>query len=119
MEDNITIIDPQDPIASGKTPIKRIIAHMLKKAGKGELFVEAMGKKMRYDAYLALMLWDAATTGQMYFADGRVMIIDDPKIWLEIVKFMSVHIDGPAVMENNFTGVNIFKVYQNIDESKV
>jgi hypothetical protein len=101
------------------TPIRRIISHQLKKAGRGDLFVEAMEKKMRYDAYLALMVWDAITTGQMYFADGTIMKISEFKEWLDLVKFVSVHLDGPAVIENKFQGINIFKIYNNIDESKV
>ena len=114
----IEILPPSTPTVA-RPPIKRVLAHMFKKAGRGELLVEAMGKKMRYDAYLAIMLWDAATTGTMYFADGTIVKISEFKEWLDLVKFMSQHMDGPAVNETNFNGVNIFKVYQGIDESKV
>lgn len=117
--DEIEIITPRPPSTAPKPPIKRIIAHQLKRAGRGELFVEAMGKKMRFDAYLALMLWDAATTGTMYFADGTMIKITEFKEWLDLVKFMAQHLDGPAVNETNFNGINVFKVYQGIDEDKI
>lgn len=122
--ENMEIIplNPEQKQAAPATldqPIKRILASMMKKAGAGDLFVEAMGKKMRYDEYLSLMLWDAATTGLMYFADGTIVRITEFKEWLDLVKFMAQHMDGPAVVENTFNGVNIFKVYSNIDDSKV
>lgn len=106
-------------VADVPAPVKRVLADLLKKAGQGELLVEAMGKKMRYDHYLALMLWDAVTTGEFYFADGRHLQIQETKEWLEIVKFLMVHIDGPAVQDNTFNGINVFKVYQGIDTDRV
>lgn len=116
----MTILPPNSNSPTvARPPIKRILAHMIKKAGRGELFVEAMGKKMRYDAYLSIMLWDAITTGMMYFADGTQMRIEDFKDWLDLTKFVAQHIDGPMVHDVNFNNINIYKVYQGIDESKV
>jgi len=91
----------------------------MKKAGRGELFVESMGKKMPYQNYLAIQLWDAITTGEFLFADGTHMKIEAFKDWLDLVKFVAQHLDGPAVNEQNFIGINVYKVYQGIDESKV
>lgn len=114
------IPQPQrSPDAITDIPVRRRLAALLAKAGEGELFVEAMNKKMRYDEYFALMLWDAVTTGMMYFADGTIVKIDQFKDWLDLIKFLTVHLDGPAIQENKFQGINIFKVYNNIDESRV
>jgi hypothetical protein len=105
--------------APGKPPIRRIIAHYMKLAGKENVDVQAMGKRMSYRKYLGIMLWDAATMGEMYFADGTKVQITDFKDWLDLVKYMSNHMDGPAVQDATFVGVNVFKVYSGIDDSKV
>lgn len=65
------------------------------------------------------MLWDAVTTGEFLFADGTIVKIDSVKDWFELVRFISSHVDGPAVQENNLTQVNIYKVYNGIDESRI
>jgi hypothetical protein len=119
MEDNMEVITARPPLAAARQPIRRIIAHMLRKAGASKLIVDAMGKDMRHDAYLAIMLWDLVTTGEAYFADGKKLKIEDPKDWLDIVKFMSAHIDGPQVHEGPTLNVNVYKVYTNVEEDRV
>ena len=114
---DMQIIQPAAP--GGKQPPKRILAALLKQAGREEVVIAAMGKKMSYREYLAIMIWDIVTTGMMYFADGRMVQVDDFGDWLDAVKFLANHLDGPVVQGNQFTGVNIFKVYQGIDEDKV
>jgi hypothetical protein len=98
---------------------KRVIAKVMREAGETELFVSAMETKMPYMRYLAIMLWDAVTMGEFYLADGRKIQITEFGDWLDLVKFMAQHVDGPAVIENNFIGNNIYKIYQGIDDSKV
>jgi hypothetical protein len=44
---------------------------------------------------LARLLWQIATTGKAKFPDGTELIVG-PKDWLETVKWLYVHIDGPA-----------------------
>jgi hypothetical protein len=99
---------------------KRKLAELFSLAGSGDLFVAPMGKTMRYDRYLALMLWDAVTAGEFYFADGTIMRVGDFKEWLDLVKFMTNHMDGPALLEqNNLTQVNVYKIYTGIDDSRL
>ena len=113
---------PEKPLAPlPKSQIKRLIAHTIRKAGRQELYVECMNKKMPYKDYLAIMLWDAVTMGEFFTADGRKMQVNEFKDWLDLVKFVSQHIDGPAIIENNSMtqNINVYKIYNNIDESKV
>jgi hypothetical protein len=112
-------IMPLKPIQAPREEIKRTIAHLIREAGKGDLFVEAMAKNMPYQNYLAIMLWDAVTEGEFLLADGRKIQISEFKDWLDLVKFMAQHVDGPAIIENNFVGINVYKIYQGIDEDKV
>lgn len=106
-------------IQAPKEEVKRMIAHLIREAGKGDLFVEAMETKMPYARYLAIMLWDAVTMGEFLLADGRKIQITEFKDWLDLVKFMAQHTDGPAVIENTFVGVNVYKIYSGIDEDRV
>jgi hypothetical protein len=116
----LEVIPPSSAPALPRNTIKRKLAYLLAKAGRGELYVEAMEKKMRYDNYFAIMIWDLATTGEAYFADGTQLKITEVKEWLDLVKFMAVHMDGPAVLEQNVANqINVYKIYTNIDESKL
>jgi hypothetical protein len=44
---------------------------------------------------LARLLWEIATTGRAKFPDGTELEVG-PKDWLETVKWLYAHIDGPA-----------------------
>ena len=48
--------------------------------------------------YIARALWELATTGRVTLPDGTVWVVD-PKDWLDTVKWLYVHIDGPAKTE--------------------
>lgn len=66
------------------------------------------------------MLWEAMVEGEMHFASGIVVDLkEEPKLWLEIVKFVAAHLDGSAGLTANFNSVNVFKVYQGIDDSRI
>lgn len=113
--DDLEVIQP--PISSIES--KRLIAELIRSVGKRDLFVAPMGEKMPYAEYLAVMLWDAVTEGKFIFANGDTFVMEDYDQWLKTVRFLSQHLDGGANLEVNTLGVNIFKVYLGIDESKV
>lgn len=115
----LTVMPPRDPTVA-RQPIRRILAHYIKKAGKQDLVVDAYGKKMKYAEWLSIMIWDALTTGVMYFADGTMIKIEEFKDWLDLTKFVAQHLDGPmSVNDLTVNNINIYKVYTGIDESKV
>lgn len=48
--------------------------------------------------FIAQALWELATTGRVTLPDGTAWTVE-PKDWLETVKWLYVHIDGPAKAE--------------------
>jgi hypothetical protein len=98
---------------------QRMIAELLRSAGSGEIWADSLGKKVSQSAYFSLMLWDAVTEGMLRFSDGRTLVIDNVADWVQIVKFLSVHIDGPATQGNTFNNINLYKVYNGIDINRV
>ena len=121
---DIDIYTPTDtdlidaPGADPNVGVKRMIADALRKAGTKEMYVAAIGKKVPYKDYLAMMLWDVVTNGEFLFADGAKITISDYAEWLSTVKFLSNHLDGNAGSDVN-VGVNVFKVYMGIDTDRV
>lgn len=122
MANDIQIIDPpnQNQIVTPDTISKRLVAEAMRRASSHEFYAESVAKNISYADYMAMMIWDLATEGSLMFADGTILklTIDDLKIWLDTVKFIASHLDGP-VQTNTFQGVNIFKVYTGIDDSRV
>lgn len=58
------------------------------------VLVEHGGKKLAGGELVALLLWEIATTGTAKFPDGTELIVG-PRDWLETVKWLYAHIDGP------------------------
>lgn len=56
------------------------------------------GKPMSGKRFIARALWELATSGRVTMPDGAVWTVD-PKDWLDTVKWLYVHIDGPAKTE--------------------
>lgn len=52
------------------------------------------GKQVAGGELLAQLLWEIATTGKARFPDGTELIVG-PRDWLEMVKWLYSHIDGP------------------------
>jgi hypothetical protein len=114
------MLETISPQPTPRMTIKRKLAYLLSRAGKGEMYADSLEQKIRYDKYLALMLWDLITHGEAYFAGGEMIKITEIKEWTELVKFLAVHMDGPAVLEQtNNTQINVYKIYSNIDESRL
>jgi hypothetical protein len=109
-----------DDIIDAPVGVKRLIAEALRQQGLREVYYTPDGQKHTYIDTIALMIWDAATEGEIKFADGTVLTVnDDAKAWTDVVKFLTNFLDGPVGTSNNIGQVNVFKVYQGIDPDKV
>jgi len=114
-----TILDPNDRSISDVT--RRMLADAFRDQGLQEVvYFPDGGRKMSYASALSKMIWQALVEGEMYFADGTVVKVSgEMKQWIEILKFVSTHIDGAAGTNNSVGQVNIFKVYKGIDTDRV
>lgn len=102
-------------------PSKRTIADTIRNGAFASLVSFADGARETTNVqYLAKMLWDAAVEGMATFADGSFIDLrEDPRLWLDLIKFLANHLDGAASLTANFNGVNVFKVYQGIDTDRL
>jgi hypothetical protein len=94
---------------TGRPPKSRALAEILAKAGSRKVTVA--GKAISGKEAMAQMLWTVATTGRVTLADGREITADGGG-WLDVVKFIYTHIDGPAKAEvgQEHTGEVVLKV---------
>jgi hypothetical protein len=76
-------------------------------------------KRIRKDKFFARMIWDLVTEGQTYFSSGEVLKIRSMEQWTELVKLLTNHVDGPVQKDGITNNINVFKVYNGIDESRV
>lgn len=104
--------------AASRAP-KRKLASQLHRQLRKRILAAPLGKTVSREQYLAKMLTDLATNYQTQTLEGDVIKIGDMREWIEIIKFIHTHIDGPVGTDNTFNGVNIFKVYAGIDMDKV
>lgn len=100
------------------TPHHRELAGLISQKGADELYADSIAAKIPFKEYMAMMLWEFITEGKMTFAGGTFIVCDDYNQWLSTVKFVTSHLDGPARSDIQ-VGVNVFKVYMNIDEERV
>jgi len=61
------------------------------------------GKRMSGKRFLAVALWELVTTGKVTMPDGTAWTVE-PRDWLETVKWLYVHIDGPAKQAHELSG---------------
>ncbi|HEV2863045.1 MAG TPA: DUF5681 domain-containing protein [Pyrinomonadaceae bacterium] len=78
---------------NGRPPKFRALTDLLSLRGDAQVTLD--GEKLSGGELLARLLWQIATTGKAKFPDGTELIVG-PKDWLETVKWLYVHIDGPA-----------------------
>lgn len=99
-----------------------MIADALRVAGLRTVLTVDNKKKTYYDA-LADMIWQGVVEGEIIFSEGDVIKIPDlkegAKVWLDMVKFLSGHLDGSVGNGNQYNTMNVYKVYQGIDVDKV
>lgn len=96
----------------------RQLAILLEGALQQRVFISSNQKKLAKGYHMAQMLADLVVNMQAQTAAGVVIAIDNRQ-WLDIVKFVHAHLDGPASQQPQFSGVNVFKVYAGIDPDKV
>jgi len=97
--------------------IRRKIAEVISQTGDTTLFDQTTGKSMSYYRFLATQIWSLVVEGELIFADGKHMAIEDIDQWMNALKFLAGHIDGPV--KDTSVGVNIYKVYVGVDENRV
>lgn len=83
---------------AGRKPNTRPMAEILRRVGGRR--VDGKANRQR----LGEMMWQLATFGYVEFAEGDRMEAKELPDWFDAVKFIYVHIDGPAKSE---TDVNL------------
>lgn len=124
MDNQIEILQPNEMInpnmTQGESSVKRIVAEAIRQAGQKELFSSYTNKNQTYAEFLALMLYDGVVEGVVTFADGTSMAVNEaPTEWLALVKFLASHSEGGVNQNAQFNGVNVFKIYRGIDDSRI
>lgn len=115
------LANPQDAkqvLGNAKKVPRRVLAAQLSSSLRKTTFRTSRGKKIGRGRQLADMITELAINRQTTSADGTVIEIDD-KQWLELVKFVYAHIDGPSGNEPVGGPVAIFKVYAGFDVDRV
>lgn len=120
MSDKQEIVTTNEP-QKDDSSVRRIIAEELRIRGNRQVYVEADGgSRVSYANWLATMVWDGVTEGIVTFSDGSMLDIrQDPKQWLDLVKFLASHLDGSPSVGAQFNGVNVFKIYRGIDADRL
>lgn len=77
----------------GRPPKSRVMTALLERAG-ARMVTMPDGKRMAGRRFLALALWELATEAQVTLLDGIVRKVGLAD-WLEAVKWLYSHIDGP------------------------
>jgi len=115
--DPTTQIVPLEDIVTSR----RVIADAIRDGAYTRLIAYADGLKETTNVdFLAETLWNAAVNGQVHFADGKIIhLVEEPKLWMELVKFLAGHIDGGVTVNSNNNTKNVFKIYMGIDPDKV
>ena len=82
---------------NGRPPKHRALTEILRKRGSRTI-EDVDGKRRSGNRVVARLMWDGASTGRIQFPDGRTLTLK-LNDWLDLVKFLHVHIDGPAKAE--------------------
>jgi len=115
-DDELEIISNREvipvPEVNPDDAVKRIIAEAMRHGGIKKFLPDADPRKeVTYAEWLSTMVWDGVTQGQIVFADGTPMKInDDPKTWMVLVKFLAGHLDG-AVNPNSPEEILIYSKF--------
>jgi len=116
MTENTTeIITAPDIVAS----IKRIVAESLARQAEVAIpYYPNAGAMIKSKDVLATILWDIATNGSAFYADGTEIRPESYSDWLSTVKYIASHLDGPVAGEDGM-GTNVFKVYVGVKVDQV
>lgn len=92
----------------GRPPKSRALTAILETAGSRT--VEVDGKRVPAKRLMASLLWDIVVTGKATLPSGEALEVA-PREWLETVRWLYTHIDGPAKQTLEHTGeVGIYEV---------
>jgi hypothetical protein len=72
----------------------------------GDSVVTVHGAKITKREAVSHLVWNALVYGEIYFADGRVIQLDDVDQWLAVLKWVGAHVDGPPVTFSDSQNVN-------------
>lgn len=78
---------------NGRPPRNRTLTAILERAGAKRFDYD--GKPVPAKRLIAILLWDVATTGKCELPGGKKLDVS-PSDWLDLVKWLYQHIDGPA-----------------------
>jgi hypothetical protein len=86
----------------------------------GSQTVEVGDKKLSAKRFMAQAVWSIVTTGKVTLPDGREWTVE-PDEWLDTVKWIYQHIDGPPKAGPAGTEDDPihYKVYQGFDPTQV
>jgi hypothetical protein len=95
----------------GRPRKSRALTDILERAGSKVVTVD--GKKIAGKRWLGTALWELATTGGVTLPNGTILVVE-PKDWLETVKWIYAHIDGPPKAQMEQTGsITVAVVYED------
>ena len=60
------------------------------------------GKRMSGKRFIAKAVWELATMGKVTLPDGKCWQVE-PKEWIEAVKWIYAHVDGPPKQTHEFS----------------
>ena len=76
----------------GGVPKHRALTVLLERAGAKTVQVD--GKSISGKRWLSIAMWELLTRAAVTLPDGRTIEVE-PKDWLETVKWLYAHVDGP------------------------
>lgn len=86
---------------NGRPPKGRALAEQILKALE-KTYADADGKRHSGKILLGNILASAVLTGEAVLISGKKTVLP-PREWIELVKFVSVHVDGSAKTEVDVT----------------
>lgn len=100
--------------------VRRAVAEALIRQAETEVSYYAnAGKMTKNKDVLATILWDIATNGSAMFVDGREWHPETYSDWLNTVKYLVSHMEGPVAGEDGNLGANVFKVYVGVKVDQI
>jgi len=86
----------------GRPPKSRAMTALLERAGAKTVELSD-GKRIAGRRFVALAMWELATTGQVTMPDGKVWTIT-PAEWFDAVKWIYAQVDGAPKQSIDLSG---------------
>lgn len=109
---------PEIKVEAKKEGRRKLAASLEKQLSK-KTFASAHGKKISKKAYLSKMLSELSTNGVTHTLEGEELKPSSFKEWLDLVKFIHSHLEGPAPQQLEVDHQISFKVYAGIDVDRL